>query len=420
MKVLAVASQLPYPLVGGGEVRLYNLYSRLARQHEITWICPIWPGNEEYVHEAERLFQRVIKLPSLWKPDPPTQGMRRLMHSAVAHTHWERLYLTCYGYVRAPGVYWLPRSPERLQVIEDMLASEPFDLLAVENMAAAELLPPKSGIPSVLTLFDMQSTLFKRARIIYATTLEDRLFYWPELAKIVRYERHTYERYDLAITMSEIDRKRLQRRCPALPAEVIPNGVDISYFMPQPEVDDGRTLVYIGHYAYPPNADAVRYFVRTIWPLVRAHVPDAQFVAVGTQPPADLAEHPGVKVTGVVPDIRPYLARATVVVAPLRVGGGTRIKIIEALATGKAVVSTTIGAEGLDIVGDRDLLLADEPETFAAAVIRLLTNPQLRANLGRNGRLLAEQRYNWDSLAQKQDQIFRDLVNRRRSDNRSS
>lgn len=406
MKLLVIASQLPYPLVGGGQVRLYNLYSRLAERHEITWICPIWPGNEEHVPAVERFCQRVVKLPSEWQPALPETRPGRLLHAAIARLHWERLYITCYGYVPAPGVYWLPKTRERQQIIEDVMASQTFDVLAIENMAAAELLPSKNRVPSVLTLFDMQSTLFKRARKVYDTTLEDRLFYWPERAKIARYERRNYARYNLAITMSELDRRRLQRRCPGLSIEVVPNGVDVRYFEPQPVARDSRSVVYVGHYGYPPNADAVQYFVETIWPLIRSREPDAQFVAVGMQPPATLARHPGVKTTGAVPDVRSYLAEAAVVVVPLRVGGGTRLKIVEAMAAGKAVVSTTLGAEGLDVIAGRDLLLVDEPQAFADAVVNLLAQPDLRANLGRNGRALVEQNYNWDSLAQKQEQIF--------------
>lgn len=407
MRLLVLASQLPYPLTGGGQVRLYNLYSRLSAQHEITWICPIWPGTEKYVHDTERLFRRVVKLPGDWKPSPLSQGLGGLIHSAVAHTHWERLYVTCYGYVPAPGVYWLPRSAERMNVIEDVLSSEQFDLLAVENMAAAELRPPTITIPSVLTLFDMQSTLFRRARKVYPTTLQDRLFYWVELAKIVRYEWRNYARYDLATTVSEVDRKRLERRCPSLPVEVVPNGVDIGYFKPQSGGDDGRTVVYIGHYGYPPNADAVQYFVRTIWPLIRARLPEARFVAVGRQPPDDIAQYPGVTVTGFVPDVRPFLARAATVVAPLRVGGGTRIKILEALAMGKAVVATTLGAEGLRVTHDQDILLADAPEDFARCVTRLLAQPALRARFGRNGRRLVERKYAWETQAAEYDRILR-------------
>lgn len=411
MKLLVIASQLPYPLVGGGQVRLYNLYSRLAERHEITWICPIWPGNEVHVPAVERFCRRVVKLPSKWQPTPPVSGSGRLLHAAIARLQWERLYVTCYGYVPAPGVYWLPKTKERQQVIDEVLASETFDVLAVENMAAAELLPLQRQIPGVLTLFDMQSTLFQRARKVYDTTLEDRLFYWPERAKIIHYERRNYARYDLAITMSELDRRRLQRRCPGLHVEVVANGVDTTYFVPQPVASDSKSVVYVGHYGYPPNTDAVKYFVETIWPLIQLRVPDAQFVAIGMQPPAALAGRPGVETTGAVADVRPYLAEAAVVVTPLRVGGGTRLKIVEALAAGKAVVSTTLGAEGLDVVAGRDLLLADEPQAFADAVANLLVNPDLRAALGQSGRTLVEQNYNWDYLAQKQEQLFFELAN---------
>ncbi|RME70601.1 MAG: glycosyltransferase, partial [Chloroflexi bacterium] len=265
--------------------------------------------------------------------------------------------------------------------------------------------------PKIIVLHNIQSMLFRRIRQTYPATWEDRLFYRPELQKVIRYEKQFYSRYNLAITVSEADRQALGQLCPSLPAEVIPNGVDVSEFQPAAGTGrPGRTLIYFANYTTAPNADAIRYFCRQIFPAIRARQPDVRLRVVGNQPPPELARYEGVEVIGYVPDVRAAVAAADVVVVPLRVGGGTRLKIVEALALGKAVVSTSVGAEGLEVTPGRDILIADTPEAFAEATVSLLQQPDLRASLGRNGRRLAEQVYDWDLLASRVDRLYRQVA----------
>jgi glycosyltransferase involved in cell wall biosynthesis len=222
------------------------------------------------------------------------------------------------------------------------------------------------------------------------------------------------------IFCSEREADGARRRVPGGRIAAIPNGVDLAAFQPEPAASEARhqeagLLTFVGLLRYTPNADAVRWFVRDILPLVRRQDPSARFEAVGKTPsPAVLAlAADDVRIVGSVPDVRPFLARASVVVVPLRAGSGTRIKILEALAMGKAVVTTSIGCEGLAVRDGVHLLVADDRESFAAATARLLAVPELRARLGAAGRALVERDYSWstsvDRLARFHDEILGDV-----------
>jgi glycosyltransferase involved in cell wall biosynthesis len=328
----------------------------------------------------------------------------------VAHLHWERLFVYCFGYVEAPGIYWMIPSPARVSLINQVASRPDFDVVICEFEGNAELALDLVNIPKVLATHNVQSGLFRRIRQRYAASWEDRLFYWPELVKIIRYEKHNYSHFNLAITVSADDRDVLRRRCSTLPVAIIPNGVDVSFYHPSAVPVDPKSFVYVGNYSYPPNADAIRYFCREIFPPIRQRVPDAQLIAVGLEPPQEILNLEGVQATGFVPDIRPYMAQAGSVIVPLRVGGGTRLKILDAMAMGKPIVSTTVGAEGIEATHGEHILLADHPQEFADCVVRLIEQPELRAQLGKNGRKLAEQKYDWDILARLMDQSLQQVV----------
>jgi glycosyltransferase involved in cell wall biosynthesis len=221
-----------------------------------------------------------------------------------------------------------------------------------------------------------------------------------------RFEGQVLRRFDHILAVSETDRETLVRLYPlarALPISVIPTGVDTEYFVPAGHAVAGPpNLVFTGSMDWLPNVDGVRFFCRDILPSIREVAPDTTFTIVGRSPTADvrrLGDEPGVEVTGRVDDIRPFLDRATVYVVPLRIGGGTRLKIFEAMSAGKAVVSTTIGAEGLPVENGRHVLLADTPETFAATVVDLVRDAAARHELERNARALVTERYDWSAAA---------------------
>jgi glycosyltransferase involved in cell wall biosynthesis len=194
---------------------------------------------------------------------------------------------------------------------------------------------------------------------------------------------------------------------------VVPNGVDTEQFQPGPEAAGPPHLVFTGAMGWQPNAEAMIYFCREILPAVRAHFPDVQLSIVGLQPPAEvvaLGQQPNIHVTGFVPDVRPYIAEATVYIAPLKLGSGTRLKILEAMAMGKAVISTTIGAEGLEVTDGRHLLIADSAADFASRICELLADPGRRQALGQAGRALVEACYDWRAVAASLDGVYRQVV----------
>jgi glycosyltransferase involved in cell wall biosynthesis len=217
----------------------------------------------------------------------------------------------------------------------------------------------------------------------------------------------------LTIAVSEDDRLRLESIAPGIRATSIPTGVDTKYFAPTPNRERPGRLVFSGSMDWHPNEDAVLYFADAILPRIRAEVPDAALTVVGRNPTArlrEVAERAGIHVTGTVDDVRPSIDEAAVYVVPLRAGGGTRLKIFEALAMAKPVVSTTVGAEGLALESGRHFVAADDPETFAGAVVSLLRDPARRRALGTAGRDLVETYYSWPTIARQFEERCEEVV----------
>jgi glycosyltransferase involved in cell wall biosynthesis len=242
------------------------------------------------------------------------------------------------------------------------------------------------------------------------------LVYRGVALRLKRYELNVVSRFNRVIVCSENDAELLLKYAKKdLNVEVVPNGVDIDYFTPDPKLEDEskNIIVYTGAFMYEPNVDAVFFFVQQILPVIYRAFPDARFVIVGSDPPSRLARlsdlDPRIVVTGYVSDIRPFLARAKVFVVPLRMGSGTRLKILQAMAMGKAIVSTTIGCEGIAAKNGEHLLIADSPFEFAQAVIKLLKDETLRRKLGKQARLLAQREYAWQKSQAKLLSIFENI-----------
>ena len=220
-------------------------------------------------------------------------------------------------------------------------------------------------------------------------------------------------KFDAVTCTSDIDAAVFQRHCAEDTIEIIPNGVDVAHYQPDFSAEAPAHLIYIGSMDWYPNEDAVSFFADEVLPQIHAEVPDVKFSIVGGNPSArvqKLAEKDGIVVTGRVPEIKPYFAEATVFVVPLRIGSGTRLKILEALAMGKAIVSTSVGAEGLDLKDGAEIFIADEPTVFAEAVTRLLKDPSLRRRIGESGRARVEQDYDWRSISEKLHQLYTKIL----------
>ncbi len=400
MNVLFLSQIVPYPPHGGVLQRGYNLLrelSREARIHLLAFVHPDVLPNEAAIEESRVALQKYCAAVEYFRLWPKTSSVHRVASLAMA--------------ALSPKPYSVlaHRSAPFQHRVRELVATHQFDVIHVDTIALAQFLSQQWSIPTVLTHHNIESQLMER-RAKAEKGLLASAYLRHEARKLSAYEQVMTPVFDVNVCVSENDRQILLERNPNLQIAFVPNGVDVEYFTPRH--DQGRpALIYAGGMNMFANRDAVLYFLKTIWPLIKHAVPDVRFFAVGQDPPKELldfaARDPQVTVTGYVADVRPYVWDASVYVVPLRVGGGTRLKVLDAMAMGKAMVSTSIGCEGLDVKPDMHLLVADDPEVFAEKTIRLLNNPEHRAELGRNARGLVEQRYSWSRIGKNLIEAYR-------------
>ncbi|HZC07710.1 MAG TPA: glycosyltransferase [Ktedonobacterales bacterium] len=297
---------------------------------------------------------------------------------------------------------WRYTSSAARAALREMLAADTYDAIYFEGIVVTGI-APQVGPRLIIDEHNLEWELLERSAQQASSSLR-RLHDQREAAALRRVELATLGRADLVIVTSERERVALEKLLPGRRVVVVTNGVDIARFAPGSPQDElpGR-VVFTGSMDYHPNEQAALFFAEQCWPVIHRARPDATWYVVGANPPASvwrLGELPGVTVTGSVPETRSYLAQAQVTIAPLLVGGGTRLKILEALAIGKTMVSTSIGYEGLRLVPDEHLLVADGVEAFAQAVIRALDDAALRARLGAAGREAVVSQYSWEQSGQ--------------------
>jgi sugar transferase (PEP-CTERM/EpsH1 system associated) len=393
LEILVVAPYPPYPPRFGGAARVFHLVRMLAREHRVTLACLASPGQRAALGPLRDICAEVHT------EDYP---------AATRHKRWYQLR----SLVARPFSYYLNYSPALAARVRRLLAERRFDLVQLEFGDAAPYysLPPPT-VPWVLDEHNLEYRVLERSWQQARSPLR-RLFNRSEARKVREAELAACRRARAVLTTSHVDRAALAPEVPGVPIRVVPNGVDTSFFIPGEEPEDPTAIVFTGSIDYHPNTDGVLHFCADILPRIHARAPDAVFTVVGKDPPASVRAlaGPRVVVTGEVPDVRPWMQRAAVFVVPLRVGGGTRLKILEALACGRAVVSTSLGCEGIDVTPGDDILVADTPADFAAAVLRCLRDPALRARLGARGRALVERRYRWDAIGDDLIAFYRTLV----------
>lgn len=396
MKILWIKAGGLVPLDLGGRIRSYHILTELARKHEVTlFTFYSAPANDPHA-QLEGLLHRVICVP-----------LHLPAQRSIGEVAWYvRNALTLRPYQVAKYC-----RPPVLQQLKALLRSENFDVMVCDFAIAGGAIPWKAHCTKVLFTHNIEAVIWKRHCEIASGPLW-KLVSWREYRTMSRAERLYARRADHVLTVSESDREFFSRLVGPKKVSVVPTGVDVDYFRPSTG-EEQTGLVFTGAMDWVPNEDGVLYFVREILPRIRRDVPEVTLSVVGREPSARLkalAEgEGGVRVTGRVEDIRPYVHRASVYVVPLRIGGGTRLKIFEAMAMGKAVVSTSIGAEGLPVTHEKNIILADDPNTFADEVVRLLRDSVVRAALGKAARALVEQRYSWRAVAREFEAVLNRL-----------
>ncbi len=389
MKVLWVTFGLPYPPDTGFRQRDFHLIREISRHAEIALFSLIPPGGVTVPGELARICARV----ETWEMPrrmPPLGGLAHIPAGA-----WRNFY------------------PEAAARLAAMAQAEQPDIVQIEHSLLAayrDALPPSLCTRTVLSLHNVAFHQYRRMASL-STNPATRAAYRLKSWLMRRAEAHYLRRYDAIVTVSARESELLTTLVAPLHPTVIENGVDCETLRPLPP--GGAALLFTGVMNYPPNADAAVFFARSILPRIRAEVPDVKFIVAGHSPlpcVRGLAADPDIEVTGSVADLRPYYERAAVNVVPLRAGGGTRLKILESMALGRPVVSTTIGCEGLDVEHDHHLLISDRPEEYADCVTRLLREPALRQRLAAAARELVETRYDWRAIAQRLLNLYGDLT----------
>ncbi len=404
MNILFVSATVPYPAIDGGRLRVLNLVSRLCRIHKVTFLTFIAsPSDQRGVEYLSEMGVEVVgvKISASGRWRQISGVLRCLFQSFI---------------LRKPLTVAKYSSSEMIKTLGGLLRTRRFDIAHFEMLHTGQFLcdlgvEGENACATILGEQNIDSHVWYRLAGTESNLLKKLFFYW-QYRRFMSYESQMCGRFHMCICVSEQDQERLSALCPGIAIEVVPNGVDLDYFEPG-NTEDEMSLVFTGSMDWHPNADAVLYFCHQILPLIRVEFPEIKFCIVGSNPSErvqGLQRLEGVTVTGSVEDVRPYIANAAIYVVPLRIGGGTRLKILQALAMRKAVVSTSIGCEGLDLQPDEHLLVSDESQQFAESVIRLIKDRSLRNRLSESGGALVREKYSWDVIVETLDLAYRRLI----------
>jgi len=402
-RLLFLCQTLPYPPDGGVHIRAFHLLRLLSRRYDVTALCFFRKATRSTptkVREAVEGLRNHAGLVSVEAfPIPQEHSRLRLL--------WDHGRSVLTG--RAYTVFAHESAAFRRR-LSDLLAEVWFELIHIDSLDLSHYLGKRLPAPIVCDHHNVESVLLER-RSRQEPTAFRRGYVALQSRLTQREEERWCGRVALNLTVSDEDRELLLHRAPGAPVAVVPNGVDSASFEPSYGGEDG--VVFVGGYTWFPNRDGMEYFAERILPLIRARAPDTTVLWVGRAPPPVVEayrERNRVEMTGYVDDIRPHMTRAACVIVPLRVGGGTRLKILDAWAMGKAVVSTPQGCEGLDAREGENILIRDSEEGFADAVHQVLTEPCLRARLGRAGRMTAETTYDWERIGERMLPLYEALT----------
>lgn len=417
LRVLFVVRNIPHVPSTGGLTRMFHLVRAVAQIADVTLVSAADDPAHVDLTMMQPICQHIRVVPCPVAQAQPTVGPKILR-----------------PVTRAMGiVHALTRSDpfpvgqvDRLALrheIRTLLQSNHYDVVVVDHTQLAgmlrDIVRAWSG-PSIATLHDALSVLEYRKQETQRRAMRRRrpsISGLQVLRQMRSIERGILRSYSRVAAVSELDARNLRRLASEKAVDVIPNGVDIDYFAPADSnprsLPATNIIIFTGFLAYYTNSDSLRFFVDDIWPLIRGRRPDAQFWIVGANPTPEveaMARHAGIEVFASVPDVRPYLEQSTVAIVPLRLGSGTRLKILEALAANRPVVSTTLGAEGLHLESGHDLLRADTPAEFADAVVTLLECPDDARALAAHGQETVRRLYSWDTIGTTLQQILRQIV----------
>ncbi len=403
LNIAVLDEELPFPLRSGKRIRTFNLLARLAARHKVTVLCHRNPDRDEAL-DAEDAFRAAgIDTVVVDRAVPPKSG--------------PGFYARLAGNLLSPLPYSVAThtSPMLADAVRTFSAENAIDVWHCEWTPYAQVLRDALGSRletsrwSVMA-HNVESLIWRR----YAETADNplkRLYIREQLRKFERFERWAYSQATAAIAVSREDAALMRTNFAATRVKVVENGVDVDYFKPQRDVErNPAQMLFMGSLDWRPNQDAANLLLNELLPAVRTQIPSATAVLVGRRPPDWLRElvaaTPGAELHADVPEVRPFLARCGFLTVPLRIGGGSRLKILEALAAGTPVVSTRVGAEGLELTPTRDLIVANTQEEMVSATLDAIRRPDELRDTAESGRRQVLERYSWELLAERLDGVW--------------
>jgi len=398
MKILILDEEFPFPLNTGKRIRTFNLVARLAKKHQVYYLAYGIKGSVG----IKALTQAGITPLAVERQIPPKSGV----------LFYFRLLLNLFS--RYPYIVSSHYSSLFADKLSDCLKQIRFDIVIAEWTPYAVYLNEVKEARKVIVAHNLEHRIWER----YFRNESNLLKKWyigKQLKKVRRFEIESFASVDAVTAVSPIEAEEIVRYGKDLTVEVIPNGVDLDYFSSEDEETASSSMIFVGSMNWRPNQDAVAYFADDVFPRIRAERPGANVYVVGRNPPIQIRElglRDGITVTGTVDDVRPYIERAGVYIVPLRIGGGSRLKILEAMAMSKVVVSTSVGAEGLEVIDGEHLLIRDGSEALARQILECMANLPTYESLGGRGRRLVEQRYRWEELGRRYNEYLQTILKR--------
>jgi sugar transferase (PEP-CTERM/EpsH1 system associated) len=398
VRILTLISKFPWPLTDGAVIRDFNLLREAAKRHEVSLLCFLFKPSDREQFDALRPFcEKIVGL------DLVRTKARTLANAAQSLVTSDPFILR---------EYW---RPEMAWALEKFVDEERIDVIHSHFLHMSQYVGHKRGAAFVHDAHNLEHILWERMGQTTTNPLK-KAFIHTQYGKLVRRQQEVARASEKCVVLSDEDRTEYQRICPEADVTTVPNGADVEYWTPRDNATEPASILYFGNLSWPPQADAAIYFHDKILPLIRRQVPNVKLYIVGQNPPESLKALASdrVIVTGFVPDMREYVARATVVVMPLRAGAGTKHRVFQALCMKKAVVCTAVAAEGIALTHGETALLADDPERFASATVSLLQDAALRQRLGERGRQLVLNRYDWRAIYERLEEAFQEAVRKRK------
>ncbi|HEU4793958.1 MAG TPA: glycosyltransferase family 4 protein [Nitrolancea sp.] len=397
MRILFVTPSLPSLPRGGASRRMQGLITGLAREHAVSVLAFVQPEEDQTaaIAAARDYCDEVVTVENERYGLSNRRKRVLQMRSLASSKSFEHL------------VYYRPALQAALDL---MLARTRYDIVNVEFCWMGY---PRFSTAARIVLDEHNIEYDILRRTAHGENqIARKLYNTVDFRKLRREERAIWRKFDACCLTSERDERLLRHDLQSARTAVVPNGADTAFFRPQTAPPEPLTIAFFGQISYYPNTDGLLFFLREVMPRLKLTHPRVKLLIIGPSPPDVISayEDDDVIITGVVDDIRLYLERASAIIAPLRIGGGTRLKILEAMAMGKPVVSTHIGAEGIDVTDGQDILLADTAEEFAARVAQVLDDTALAHRLGDAARRLIEQRYDWQASVQQLAHLYQELL----------